>query len=108
MDMKRFRENDEGFECSNCGKTVLPNGVTSRDHCPACLYSKHVDVFPGDRQNPCGGVLVPVSAQPHPKKGFVILYRCEKCGATVKNKAALTGVEPDDMERIISLTAQGQ
>lgn len=83
----------------------MPNGATSRDHCPHCLYSRHVDIFPGDRNNPCGGVLRPVSAAPHPKKGFVITYRCESCGAVVHNKAALTGTCPDDMESLIFLTS---
>lgn len=105
MTEKRFRELDEGFLCSHCGETIPPNEVTSRDHCPKCLYSLHVDINPGDRANPCGGVLRPVSAEPHPKKGFVILYRCEKCGQKVRNKAALTGKMPDDTEKIIKLTA---
>ena len=105
MEMKRFTERDEGFVCAVCGAEVPPNGVTSRDHCPRCLASRHVDILPGDRQNPCGGVLRPVGAEPHPKKGFVIRYRCEKCGASVRNKAALTGTAPDDMELLIRLTA---
>lgn len=101
---KRFRKNDEGFVCDHCGKKVPPNGVTSRDHCPHCLYSRHVDLYPGDRRNPCGGALVPLSALPHPKKGFVIRYKCAKCGETVMNKAALSGAEPDDMDLLIRLT----
>lgn len=105
MTEKRFRTLDEGFLCAHCGEKVRPNEVTSRDHCPKCLYSLHVDINPGDRQNPCRGTLRPVSAEPHPKKGFVIIYRCEKCGAVVRNKAALTGRDPDDTDAIIRLTA---
>ena len=105
MNGKRFQTLDEGFICAHCGSAVKPNGVTSRDHCPKCLTSIHVDINPGDRANPCRGILRPVSAEPHPKKGFVILYRCEKCGKIVRNKAALTGCDPDDMEKIIQLTA---
>ena len=106
MEEKRFQKRDEGFVCRKCGRAVPPNGVTSRDHCPSCLHSIHVDLFPGDRKNPCGGLLVPVSAAPHPKKGFQIFYRCEKCGKTHVNKAALTGTEPVDMNEIIRLTAK--
>ncbi len=105
MTEKRFRTLDEGFLCHHCGKEVLPNEVTSRDHCPHCLYSLHVDIHPGDRANPCRGSLRPVSAEPHAKKGFVIIYRCEKCGEILRNKAALTGNTPDNMELIIKLTA---
>lgn len=105
MTEKRFRTLDEGFLCAHCGAEIPPNEVTSRDHCPKCLYSLHVDINPGDRANPCGGALRPVSAEPHPKKGFVIIYRCEKCGKVLRNKAALTGNMPDDTEKIIKLTA---
>lgn len=106
MEEKRFRKNDSGFICLHCGKEVLPNEVTSRDHCPFCLYSIHVDRFPGDRANPCRGELVPISAEPHPKKGFVILYKCKKCGQKVRNKAALTGMQSDDTDLLIRLTAK--
>jgi len=106
MNEKRFRKNDEGFLCIHCGQAVPPNGVTSRDHCPACLHSRHVDINPGDRKNPCGGLLVPIAARPDAKKGFLIQYRCEKCGGLHKNKAALSGVQPDDMHLLISLTAK--
>ena len=106
MEEKRFQKNDAGFSCVFCGHSVPPSGVTSRDHCPKCLYSLHVDVNPGDRANPCRGILKPVSAQPHPKKGFVIIYRCETCGAVLRNKASLTGTEPDDMDLLIRLTSK--
>lgn len=105
MEEKRFAMRDEGFFCAHCKKEVLPNGVTSRDHCPRCLYSMHVDKNPGDRANPCRGILRPISATPHPKKGFVIIYRCEKCGEILRNKAALSGTDPDDMDRLIALTS---
>ena len=105
MNGKRFQTLDEGFVCAHCGSAVKPNGVTSRDHCPKCLTSIHVDINPGDRANPCRGVLRPVSAEPHPKKGFVIHYKCEKCNAKVSNKAAMTGAVPDDTDLLIRLTA---
>lgn len=105
MESKRFQKNDAGFLCTHCGKQVPPNGVTSRDHCPFCLTSLHVDLNPGDRANPCRGVLLPKKAEPHPKKGFVIVYQCNKCGKIVRNKAALTGNCPDDTELLIRLTA---
>jgi DNA-directed RNA polymerase subunit RPC12/RpoP len=106
MEEKRFQKNDDGFVCVKCGTAVPPNKVTSRDHCPVCLHSLHVDINPGDRKNPCGGVLVPISARPHPKKGFQIIYQCEKCKKTHINKAALTGEMPDDTDLLIRLTAK--
>lgn len=102
---KRFQKNDGGFTCLHCGREVPPLGYTSRNHCPFCLWSLHVDVLPGDRANPCGGLLRPIKTEPDPKKGFVIVHRCERCGATVRCKAAMRGNTPDDGELLIRLTA---
>lgn len=106
MESKRFSKNDSGFICAACGKEVLPLGYTSRNHCPFCLCSLHVDVNPGDRANECRGILRPIQAQPDPKRGYIIIHRCERCGATVRNKAAHEAkVQPDDLNLIIALTA---
>ena len=45
-----FTEIDEAFVCENCGKEVKKLGYSCRNHCPECLYSKHVDKNPGDRE----------------------------------------------------------
>lgn len=86
---KRFSKNDAGFRCGHCGFSVLPLGKTSRNHCPRCLYSLHVDVNPGDRAADCGGLMRPVSCTPDPQKGYIITHRCEVCGALRRNRAAL-------------------
>ena len=100
MDNKRFSKNDSGFICINCKKEVEPLGYTSRNHCPYCLYSLHLDIMPGDRQNDCNGTLKPIQTELNPKKGFVILFRCEKCGAELRNKAA----QDDNQTLLINLT----
>ncbi len=105
MQTKRFSKNDDGFVCENCGKTVPPLGYTSRNHCPYCLHSKHVDINPGDRLNDCGGLLVPTQTLPDPKKGFIIIFKCKKCGAVVRNVAALGKTDvPDNDKLLIKLT----
>ena len=98
--MKQFTKRDEEFVCENCGKKVLKLGYTSRDHCPHCLYSKHVDNMPWDREAECRGLLKPVQVELDSKKGYVIIYKCEKCGAIRKNKAAVD----DDKDLLIQLT----
>ena len=98
--MKRFNELDEGFICENCGKKVEPLGYTSRDHCPYCLYSKHVDINPGDRENTCRGLLKPVGIEKY-KDTYKILYKCEKCHQEHKNIIA----KDDDAEQIIHISA---
>ena len=42
--MKLFTENDNEFICEKCNKKVDKLLYSSRDHCPYCLYSKHVDI----------------------------------------------------------------
>lgn len=106
MQIKRFSKNDSGFICKNCGKDVEPLGYTSRNHCPFCLCSLHVDINPGDRLNECGGILRPIQVLPDSKRGYVIVHRCERCGVTVKNRAAHEAkIQPDDTELLIKLTA---
>ena len=100
MKNKRFTKNDEGFVCRNCGETVAPLLYSSRNHCPFCLHSVHADIMPGDRLNSCGGVLQPVLTAPDLKKGWVINFRCVKCGAQVRNKAA----RDDNKKLLIRLT----
>ena len=86
--MRNFTEIDEEFDCENCGKHVNKLDYSSRDHCPYCLYAKHVDIFPGDRAQKCHGMLEPIGIENNPKKGYVIIYKCQKCGAIRKNIAA--------------------
>ena len=107
MEQKRFTKNDASFICENCGKEVKPLGYSSRNHCPFCLHSIHIDVNPGDRANTCLGILEPVSALPDAKKGYIIIHRCKKCGELRRNKAAYNvEIQPDDIKLIIALTAR--
>ncbi len=106
MESKRFAKNDSGFICQNCGKKVEPLGSSSRNHCPFCLCSIHIDIMPGDRANTCLGILDPIKVELNPKKGYVIVHRCRKCGEIKRNRAAYDArVQPDDMDYLIKLTA---
>ena len=98
--MKQFTMRDENFICENCHKEVEELGYTARDHCPYCLYSKHVDINPGDRQNPCKGLLRPIGIEKF-KDTYKTLYRCEKCGEDHKNIIA----KDDDMNMIIKISS---
>jgi len=97
--MKRFNMIDENFVCENCGKEVNKLGYTARDHCPYCLYSKHVDINPGDRLNECKGLLKPIDIEKF-KDTYKIIYKCEKCGELHKNIMAID----DDFDLIIELS----
>lgn len=102
METARFTKNDSGFTCVHCGREVPPLGYTSRNHCPYCLWSLHLDVNPGDRASDCGSPLEPVTAEPDPKRGYIITHRCTKCGKICRNKAAAD----DNVSLIIKLTAR--
>jgi Zn finger protein HypA/HybF involved in hydrogenase expression len=102
MEQSRFTEIDEEFICENCKKTVPKLGYSCRNHCPYCLHSKHLDINPGDRAEDCHGILEPIGIDINSKKGYMILFRCKKCGETRKNKVA----KDDDMNLIIELTAK--
>lgn len=97
--MKRFNELDEKFICENCGKSVDRLVYSSRDHCPYCLYSKHVDINPGDRNNTCKGLLKPIDIEKY-KDTYKIIYKCVKCGEMHKNIMA----KDDDIDTIIELS----
>lgn len=87
-----FLPRQEPFTCEHCNSAVEPLAQgTCRSHCPLCLYSKHVDVHPGDRASVCQGLMEPVGIDQSGKKGFVIIHRCMRCCVTKRNKAA-----PDD------------
>lgn len=106
MEQKRFTKNDCAFVCANCGTEVQPLGYTSRNHCPKCLCSLHVDVLPGDRQNECGGIMDPVAALPDPDRGYILLHQCRRCQTIVRNRAAHEAkVQPDDLKYLIRLTS---
>ena len=97
--MKRFNMIDEEFICENCHKKVSKLNYTARDHCPNCLYSKHVDINPGDRLNKCLGLLKPIGIEKY-KDTYKIIYQCEKCKEIHKNKIA----NDDNMDLIIELS----
>ena len=97
--MKKFNMVDEDFICENCGFSVEKALYTARDHCPKCLYSKHLDINPGDRENNCHGLMIPIGVEKFKDK-YKIKYRCSKCGQIHKNITLMD----DDMDEIIKLS----
>lgn len=81
----KFIKNKEDFSCEKCGFDVIGNGFTN--HCPECLWSKHVDKNPGDRAEGCGGLMKPVGVE-GTVAGYSLLYKCEACGFQNKNKVS--------------------
>ena len=99
--MKRFEMRDEEFICDNCQRLVSKLEYTARDHCPYCLYSKHVDINPGDRLNNCHGLLEPIGIEKY-KNTYKIIYKCVKCHQLHKNIMA----GDDNYDLIIDLSCK--
>ena len=97
--MKQFTKLDEEFICENCKQKIGKLNYTTRDHCNHCLYSKHLDINPGDRQNTCKGLLKPIGIEKF-KNTYKIIYKCEKCNKIHKNIMA----NDDNMDLIIELS----
>lgn len=83
--VKKFQRKTENFICAYCGAAVKGNGYT--DHCSECLWSRHVDINPGDRQATCRGLMEPTGVE---VKGgeYTIHYQCQKCGFRHRVKTA--------------------
>lgn len=96
---RKFQRRKEDFTCEHCGHAVVGSGFTN--HCPACLWSKHVDINPGDREEPCQGMMAPVAVEPH-GDSYRILFRCTRCGIRRWNKAA----RDDDFEMLVKIAEQ--
>ncbi|MFA6227608.1 MAG: RNHCP domain-containing protein [Patescibacteria group bacterium] len=91
-----FIKKVENFKCEHCGAEVKGSGYTN--HCPKCLWSKHVDIEPGDRRAECGGLMRPIDLYYRGGK-WIVSQRCESCGFTRNDKIR----EEDDTEEVIRL-----
>lgn len=99
--MKKFQRKIEDFICENCGQCVTGDGYTN--HCPKCLWSKHVDINPGDRKKECEGMMKPMGTIF--KKGEnSIIHKCSKCAFERKNKVS----DIDDFDTILKISSCDQ
>jgi len=94
---KLFQKTVEDFVCEHCGEKVIGNGYTN--HCPKCLWSKHVDINPGDRASLCQGMMRPIKVEVE-RGEHMLTYRCEKCGFLRRKKAE----KNDNFDEIIKLS----
>ena len=98
---------NHGFACEQCGAQVLPMQGGFRNHCPVCLWSKHVDIVPGDRASDCGGLMQPVALESDAKRGWMLAHRCVRCGFTRRNRVAAGARQPDDFAVMLGLMERG-
>jgi hypothetical protein len=98
-EIRKFQKTVEDFKCEHCDKLIKGSGYT--DHCPHCLYSKHVDKNPGDRQEDCEGMMKPIGAK-ITSKGYKIYYQCKNCGI----KKSVKADSEDDFDKLLELSTK--
>jgi hypothetical protein len=80
------------FRCRNCSLDVpmAAPGTAHRNHCPNCLWSRHVDDSPGDRAaaTDCGASMEPVSVSVRPDGEWALVHRCTNCRSVHLNRIA--------------------
>ena len=87
-----FIPKNKGLTCEQCGTEVPKAQGTFRNHCPQCLWSKHVDGNnPGDRKATCQGSMKPMMVEMSSKSHWRILHQCTQCPHQRWNRS-----QPDD------------
>jgi hypothetical protein len=69
---------DQGFKCGHChgwvGAEYRSSGVQNRNHCPYCLWSRHMDLNKaGDRLSACKAEMKPI--------GLTVKATCKRYGS---------------------------
>ena len=91
-----------GFTCIQCRQFVtcaaVVAGVQNRNHCPACLWSRHMDEHvAGDRLAVCRGAMEPIALTTKRSRNryggardgeLMLVHRCSGCGKVVINRIA--------------------
>jgi DNA-directed RNA polymerase subunit RPC12/RpoP len=99
------------FRCLHCGYPVSANpilsGVANRNHCPYCLWSRHLDLFAaGDRLSACKAPMQPLgltlkrSLKKYSRAGcgeLMLVHVCKECGRVAFNRIAAD----DDVDRLL-------
>jgi hypothetical protein len=110
---KRFYPSQQDFTCKHCRNWVsvdaILSSVSNRNHCPYCLWSRHVDLYAaGDRLSACKGNMKPIGLtfkRQRKKYGsflqgeLMLIHQCVECGAVSINRLAAD----DDVERLFSV-----
>jgi hypothetical protein len=90
------------FKCIHCQTLVTADpdqsGVLNRNHCPYCLYSRHLDLYEsGDRLAACKGPMRPIglTLKKAKKKKYgknygelMLIHECVDCGRLSINRIA--------------------
>ncbi|HVM10528.1 MAG TPA: RNHCP domain-containing protein [Acidimicrobiales bacterium] len=87
----RARRPPSTFRCRRCNLDVPADapGTAHRNHCPNCLWSRHLDDdVPGDRDARCGAGMEPVAVSVRGDGEWVLVHRCTACHVVHLNRTA--------------------
>lgn len=95
MNPSRNPKRSHGFTCIHCRHQIATqaHGTRHRNHCPCCLWSRHVDEYIGDRQAACRAPMEPIGIDVRGDGEWAIIHRCTSCGIIRTNRIA-----GDDLE----------
>jgi hypothetical protein len=85
------RDGPNTFRCGNCRLDVSHRapGTAYRNHCPNCLWSRHLDDNrPGDRAADCGSLMEPIAVTVRGDGEWVLVHRCGGCDVLHLNRTA--------------------
>jgi hypothetical protein len=85
------RRDPDTFRCRHCGLDVSTHalGTAHRNHCPNCLWSRHLDDdSPGDRSAECGSSMEPIAITVRGDGEWVLVHRCTGCDELHLNRTA--------------------
>jgi RNHCP domain-containing protein len=102
------------FKCTHCQSIVssahMLSGVNNRNHCPYCLWSRHLDLFAaGDRLSACKASMQPVGlTTKHSRNKYsnghgelMLVHLCVECAQVSINRIAAD----DDAQTLLSILA---
>jgi hypothetical protein len=99
------------FRCLHCQAPVHINHhyarVHNRNHCPYCLWSRHLDWFEaGDRLSPCKAAMQPIGLTLKATRNkygicageLMLVHRCQDCAQVSINRVAADDYPPTIMQ----------
>ena len=113
--MKHHASSFGDFICGHCHNIVLAShalsGVNNRNHCPWCLWSCHLDLFPaGDRLSACKGQMKPIGLTMKKSRNkyrlesggeLMLIHECIECGDLSINRIAADD-DPDSVMEVFN------
>ena len=108
--MKYHASSFTDFRCGYCGNFVsaahMFSGVNNRNHCPYCLWSRHLDLYSaGDRLSACKGRMKPIGLTMKRSRNkyrlkargeLMLIHECVECGSLSINRIAADD-DPDSV-----------